>query len=54
MTSTTRLIANKTAWQDEFKREKIENISILLNAAIDAKTRVGMKMNAARRTCRRY
>ena len=46
MTSTTRLIANRQAWQDEFKRTKIENISILLNAAIDAKSRVGMKLNA--------
>ena len=45
MTSTTRFIANKQAWKDKFKREKIENIAILLNAAIDAKTRVGMKMN---------
>ena len=45
MTSTTRFIVNKQAWQDKFKREKIENIAILLNAAIDAKTRVGMKLN---------
>jgi ATP phosphoribosyltransferase len=45
MTSTTRFIANKKAWTDEFKRQKIENIAILLNAAIDAKTTVGMKMN---------
>lgn len=45
MTSTTRFIANKKAWTDEFKRLKIENIAILLNAAIDAKTTVGMKMN---------
>jgi len=30
--STTRLIANKRAWQDEFKREKIENIAILLSS----------------------
>ncbi len=45
MTSTTRFIANKKAWADEFKRQKIENIAILLNAAIDAKTTVGMKMN---------
>lgn len=43
--STTRLIANKAAWEDKFKREKIENISILLNAAIDAGSRVGLKMN---------
>ncbi len=45
LTSTTRFIANKQAWKNNFKREKIENIAILLNAAIDAKTRVGMKMN---------
>ncbi len=45
LTSTPRFIANKKAWQDNFKREKIENISILLNAAIDAQSRVGLKMN---------
>ncbi|MBE0537402.1 MAG: ATP phosphoribosyltransferase [Phycisphaerae bacterium] len=45
MTSTTRFIANRTAWTDAFKRQKIENICILLNAAIDAKTKVGLKMN---------
>jgi len=45
VSSTTRFIANKTAWKDEFKREKIENISILLNAAIDAGSKVGLKMN---------
>ncbi|MHC4286244.1 MAG: ATP phosphoribosyltransferase, partial [Planctomycetota bacterium] len=45
LTSTTRFIANKQAWQDKFKREKIENISILLNAAINAGSTVGLKMN---------
>ena len=45
LTSTPRFIANKRAWQDKFKREKIENISILLNAAIDAGSRVGLKVN---------
>jgi len=43
--STTRFIANKRAWSDKFKREKIENISILLNAAIEARSKVGLKMN---------
>ncbi len=43
--STTRFIANKKAWQDKFKREKIENIAILLNAAIEARSKVGLKMN---------
>lgn len=45
LTSTTRFIAGKSAWADDFKRKKIESLSILLNAAIDAKTRVGLKMN---------
>jgi ATP phosphoribosyltransferase len=48
LTSTTRFIANKDAWKDDFKRKKIENISILLNAAIDAKSLVGMKMNVSK------
>jgi len=45
ITSTTRLIANKQAWKDKFKRQKIESISILLNAAINARNKVGLKMN---------
>ena len=46
--STTRLIANRSAWRDSFKREKIENLSILLQAAIAARGKVGMKMNVRR------
>lgn len=46
LVSTTRFIANKQAWTDSFKRQKIENIAILLNAAIDARTLVGLKLNA--------
>jgi ATP phosphoribosyltransferase len=49
VTSTTRLIANKKAWQDKFKREKIENIFILLNAAIEARNKVGLKMNVKKK-----
>jgi len=45
ISSTTRFIANKKEWQDKFKREKIENISILLKAAIEARSKVGLKMN---------
>lgn len=45
LTSTTRFIANQDAWADRFKKQKIESIAILLNAAIDAKTLVGLKMN---------
>ncbi len=43
--STTRLVANKEAWTNKFKREKIENIAILLKAAINARSMVGLKMN---------
>jgi ATP phosphoribosyltransferase len=43
--STTRFIANKSSWKNSFLREKIENISILLNAAIEARSKVGLKMN---------
>ena len=45
ITSTTRLIANRGAWRDGFKRAKIESLSILLNAAIAAGNTVGLKMN---------
>jgi ATP phosphoribosyltransferase len=45
VTSTTRFFANHQAWENEFKREKLENISILLNAAIEARSKVGLKMN---------
>ena len=43
--STTKLIANKAAWADDWKREKIESISLMLNAALAAETKVGLKMN---------
>jgi ATP phosphoribosyltransferase len=49
LVSTTRFIANKDAWRDDFKRQKIESLSILLNAAIDARTRVGLKMNVEKK-----
>lgn len=43
--STTRLIANHGAWEDDWKRRKIENIALLLQGALDADTLVGLKMN---------
>ena len=45
MTSTTRLIANKTAWDNTFKREKIEAVALLLRGAIEGRQKVGLKMN---------
>lgn len=46
--STTRLIANKEAWKDDWKRHKIENIAMLLQAALTAEGLVGLKMNVPR------
>lgn len=43
--SNPQLIANRTAWQDTWKREKIEQISILLQGALTAENKVGIKMN---------
>lgn len=43
--STPRMIANKQAWQDPWKRRKIETIAMLLKGALDAEAKVGLKMN---------
>ena len=48
MTSTTRLIANHKSWADRAKCEKIENIALLLQGAINARDKVGLKLNAPR------
>jgi len=45
MESAPKLIANKKAWQDKWKREKIENIALLLKGALEAEGKVGIKMN---------
>lgn len=47
LSSTTRLIANKDSWEDPWKREKIRNINLLLQGALAAETKVGLKMNVA-------
>ena len=46
MHSNTQLIANKKAWEDPWKRHKIEKIALLMEGAIRAEGRVGIKMNA--------
>lgn len=45
MQSTTQLIANVQAWDDPWKREKIEQIALLLQGALRAENMVGLKMN---------
>lgn len=47
--SSTRLIASKGAWADPAKREKIENMAMLLKAAIAAEGKVGLKMNVPKK-----
>ena len=43
--SNPQIIANRQAWKDPAKREKIEQISLLLKGALDAEAKVGIKMN---------
>ncbi|MCC6578842.1 MAG: ATP phosphoribosyltransferase [Phycisphaeraceae bacterium] len=45
LTSTTRLIANHQAWADPVRRHKIEDLAMLLLGAINARQKVGLKMN---------
>ncbi|MBW7995216.1 MAG: ATP phosphoribosyltransferase [Candidatus Glassbacteria bacterium] len=47
--STTRLIANRQSWDEPAKREKIENIAMMLKGAIEAEGKVGIKFNAPRK-----
>jgi ATP phosphoribosyltransferase len=46
--SNPQFIANRTAWQDAAKREKIEQIALLLKGALSAEAKVGIKMNVAK------
>jgi ATP phosphoribosyltransferase len=48
MTSNPQLIANATSWSDPWKRRKIDNLALLLRAAIEAQSRVGIMLNVAR------
>lgn len=43
--STTRFVASKNAWNEPWKREKMENMAMLLTGAIAARSKVGLKMN---------
>jgi len=48
--STTRLIANKQAWKDTWKKKKIEIISMLIQGAINAEQKVGLMMNVPKKS----
>ena len=45
LVSTPRLIANHEAWKDAWKRQKIETLALLLRGALEAESKVGLKMN---------
>jgi ATP phosphoribosyltransferase len=47
MKTNTQLIANRTAWEDPWKRQKIEQIRILLNGSLQAMGKVGLKLNVS-------
>jgi ATP phosphoribosyltransferase len=46
--SETVLIANRDSWKDDWKKRKMENITILLKGALLAEEKVGLKMNVPR------
>lgn len=48
MRTNAKLIANRDAWDDPWKRQKIEQIRILLNGSLQAMGKVGLKMNVAK------
>jgi len=49
MTSTTKLVANKSAWKNAWKKKKIQNLAMLLTGALNAEEKVGLKMNVAQK-----
>ena len=46
--SNTKFIANRAAWNDEWKRKKMETIVMLLTGAIEASGKVGLMLNVHR------
>jgi len=51
--SSTRFIANRKAWQDKWKRQKMQNIVMLLKGALSAEEKVGLKMNVPQGSLKR-
>src|SRR5207244_9680912 len=47
MTSAPQFIANKKAYADKWKRQKMETLALLLHGALNARDKVGLKMNIA-------
>lgn len=53
LVTNTKLIANRQSWQDERKKTKIEQISLMLKSALQATGMAGLKMNAPRENLER-
>ncbi|UCE79765.1 MAG: ATP phosphoribosyltransferase [Nitrospiraceae bacterium] len=51
--SSTRFIANRKTWHNTWKKQKIENIVMLLKGALAAEEKVGLKMNVAHKDIKR-
>ena len=48
MTTNTQLIASQAAWEDPWKRQKIEQIRTLLKGSLQAMGKVGLKLNVSK------
>jgi ATP phosphoribosyltransferase len=48
MESMTVVIVNKKAWEDPWKKQKVEDLILMLKGALAAETKVGLKMNVPR------
>ncbi|MBI4826313.1 MAG: ATP phosphoribosyltransferase [Nitrospirae bacterium] len=51
--SSTRFIANKNSWKDKWKRQKMENIVLLVKGALAAEEKVGLKMNVPEKSLKK-
>jgi ATP phosphoribosyltransferase len=51
--TNTRFIVNKKAWKDKWKREKIENLVMMLQGALLARRMVGLKMNVEKKNLKK-
>jgi len=49
LTSTTQFVANKKSYTDPWKKQKIDNLILLLKGAIMAEDMVGLKMNVSKK-----
>jgi len=48
LVSNTQIIANKKAWAEQCKRQKVENLALMLCGALHAQGRVGLMLNVRR------